>query len=104
MWGPSEFTATGTLKHFDGTGWLRGLRIPTLFVTGEFDEATPGSTERFAKLVPGAEFAVVPGAAGCGTAADVPLKLTTLSSGPAAVTPSPGAARVTSGPRLEKKM
>jgi len=62
MWGPSEFTATGTLKHFDGTGWLRNLQVPTLFVTGEFDEATPGSTERFSRLVPGAEFAVVPGA------------------------------------------
>lgn len=62
MWGPSEFTATGTLKHFDGTGWLRGLQIPALFVTGEFDEATPGSTERFARLVRGAEFAIVPDA------------------------------------------
>ena len=60
MWGPSEFTATGTLKHFDGTGWLRGLTVPALFVTGEFDEATPASTERFSKLVPGAEFKIIP--------------------------------------------
>lgn len=62
MWGPSEFTATGTLKTFDATEWLRGLRVPTLFVTGEFDEATPASTEMFSTLVPGSEFAVVPGA------------------------------------------
>jgi proline iminopeptidase len=60
MWGPSEFTAMGTLKHFDATGWLRNLKVPTLFVTGEFDEATPASTERFSRLVPGAEFKVIP--------------------------------------------
>lgn len=60
MWGPSEFTATGTLKHFDAIAWLRALKVPTLFVAGEFDEATPASTERFSKLVPGAEFRVIP--------------------------------------------
>jgi proline iminopeptidase len=63
MWGPSEFRATGTLKRFDGTASLRALRVPTLFVTGEHDEATPASTARFATLVPGSEFVVVPDAA-----------------------------------------
>jgi proline iminopeptidase len=63
MWGPSEFTATGTLKHFDATAWIMSLTVPTLFLAGEFDEATPASTERFAKLVPGAEFQVIPNAA-----------------------------------------
>ena len=63
MWGPSEFTATGTLKTFDATPWLAGIKVPTLFVTGEFDEATPTSTERFSRLVAGAEFKVIPGAA-----------------------------------------
>jgi proline iminopeptidase len=60
MWGPSEFTATGTLKHFDGTEWLKRIRVPTLFLTGEFDEATPASTEMFSKLVAGAEFKIIP--------------------------------------------
>ena len=63
MWGPSEFTATGTLKTFDATSWLSMIRVPTLFVTGEYDEATPSSTERFSQLVAGAEFKVIPGAA-----------------------------------------
>lgn len=61
MWGPSEFTSTGTLKHFDATAWLRVVRVPTLFMAGEFDEATPQSTRRFSQLVPGAEFVVIPG-------------------------------------------
>lgn len=60
MWGPSEFTSTGTLKTFDGTEWVRSLRVPALFLTGEFDEATPASTERFSRLAPDAEFAVIP--------------------------------------------
>jgi proline iminopeptidase len=62
MWGPSEFTSTGTLKRFDATAWITAIKVPTLFLAGEFDEATPASTERFAKLVPGAEFRVIPGA------------------------------------------
>lgn len=62
MWGPSEFTSTGTLKTFDGTDWLRTIRVPALFVAGEFDEATPAATEEFSRLVPGSEFAVIPGA------------------------------------------
>lgn len=60
MWGPSEFTATGTLKRFDAVEWIRGLKVPTLFVAGEFDEATPASTEMFSKMVTGAEFKVIP--------------------------------------------
>ena len=63
MWGPSEFTATGTLKTFDATRWLSMIKVPTLFVTGEYDEATPASTQRFSRLVAGAEFRVIPGAA-----------------------------------------
>jgi proline iminopeptidase len=62
MWGPSEFTSTGTLKTFDGTPWLARIAVPTLFVTGEFDEATPASTERFSRMVNGAEFIVIPDA------------------------------------------
>ncbi len=63
MWGPSEFTSTGTLRHFDATAWLREITVPTLFLAGEFDEATPASTRRFASLVAGSEFRVIPDAA-----------------------------------------
>ncbi len=61
MWGPSEFTATGTLKHFDATDWLRGITVPTLFLAGEFDEARPTTVERFSHLVPGARFVTIAG-------------------------------------------
>ena len=61
MWGPSEFSSTGTLKTFDATPWLRDVRVPTLFIAGEFDEATPASTRNFSRLVPGSEFVMIPG-------------------------------------------
>jgi proline iminopeptidase len=61
MWGPSEFSSTGTLKTFDATPWLRAVRVPTLFIAGEFDEATPASTRNFSRLVPGADFVMIPG-------------------------------------------
>jgi proline iminopeptidase len=60
MWGPSEFTSTGTLKTFDATAWLKGITIPTLFLAGEFDEATPASTERFSRLVSQSRFVMIP--------------------------------------------
>ncbi len=63
MWGPSEFRATGTLTDFDATEWIKAIRVPTLFVAGQYDEATPASTEMFSRMVPGAEFAVIPNSA-----------------------------------------
>lgn len=61
MWGPTEFNATGTLKDFDVSGRLGDIRVPTLFLTGEFDEARPETVEGFANAVPDAEFHVLPG-------------------------------------------
>lgn len=62
MWGPSEFRATGSLKDYDATPRLGELTMPTLFTAGEFDEATPATTQYYASLVKGSEFQVVPGA------------------------------------------
>jgi proline iminopeptidase len=61
MWGPTEFYATGSLQDFDLTARLGQIDVPTLFVTGEFDEARPETVKGFADAVPGARFAVIPG-------------------------------------------
>lgn len=62
MWGRTEFISTGTLKDYDGEPLLAKLDGPrTLFVTGQFDEARPETIGGFARRVPGAEFAVMPG-------------------------------------------
>lgn len=63
MWGPTEFHATGTLLDFDVTPRLNKLDVPTLFVTGEFDEARPETVAAFQALVPGARFEVIEDAA-----------------------------------------
>ncbi len=64
MWGRSEFVSTGSLKNYDGEPLLAKLDgARTLFVGGQYDEARPGTLAGFAARVPGAEWAVVPGAA-----------------------------------------
>lgn len=62
MWGPTEFTATGTLLNYDRIESLRSIKVPVLFITGEFDEARPQTVQRFQQMVPGAKFAVIPNA------------------------------------------
>ena len=59
MWGPSEFTATGTLQDYDRTDRLGEITIPTLFTTGRYDEARPATVEYYRSLVPGAEMAIL---------------------------------------------
>lgn len=62
MNGPSEFTIVGPLKTFDRTDRLHEIKIPTLFITGEFDEACPNTVKYYQSLVPGAKFEIIPGA------------------------------------------
>jgi proline iminopeptidase len=63
MQGPSEFTIVGTLKHYNSTSFLPSLTVPTHFTVGEFDEANPETVRRQALLAPGAQVAIIPGAA-----------------------------------------
>ncbi|MGD1956807.1 MAG: proline iminopeptidase-family hydrolase [Sphingomonadales bacterium] len=60
MWGPSEFYATGSLVDFDLTPRLKDIKAPTLFITGEYDEARPETLARFAALVPDSRLEVIP--------------------------------------------
>ncbi|GAA5037838.1 proline iminopeptidase [Marivirga lumbricoides] len=59
MWGPSEFTATGTLKNYDNVQALKAVEVPALFVTGEYDEARPATVKRLQKMVPNSKFAII---------------------------------------------
>jgi len=63
MQGPSEFTVTGTLKHYDATGFLPQIEVPVLYTVGEFDEVGPDIVRHFQELTPGSELVVIPGAA-----------------------------------------
>lgn len=65
MWGPSEFTSTGTLKNHEVIDKLKELKLPVLFTCGEFDEARPETAKYYQSLVPGAELYIVKGASHC---------------------------------------
>ncbi len=41
MWGPNEFTVTGSLRNYDAKEQLKQLEVPVLYTTGRFDLATP---------------------------------------------------------------
>lgn len=55
MWGPSEFTITGTLKNADLCDKLDKIKTPVLFTCGEYDEATPATTFYYQSKLPGSE-------------------------------------------------
>ncbi|MDO6693924.1 proline iminopeptidase-family hydrolase [Aliiglaciecola sp. 3_MG-2023] len=64
MWGPSEFSSTGVLKHYDATHLLTEIDgSRTLFMIGQYDSARIDTVQDYIKLTPGAELAVVPGGA-----------------------------------------
>lgn len=64
MWGSSEFVSTGTLRSYNGEPLLAKLDGKrTLFICGQYDEARPATIGAYAARVPGAEFAVIAGAA-----------------------------------------
>ncbi len=58
MWGPSEFTANGTLQNYNREPDLPTLDLPVLFTTGRYDEATPETVMHYQSLVPGAEIQI----------------------------------------------
>jgi proline iminopeptidase len=58
MWGPVEFIATGSLKSFDRAKDLPHTHVPTLFMCGRYDEATPETVKAQADLTPASKFHV----------------------------------------------
>jgi proline iminopeptidase len=62
MWGPSEFVANGTLRDYDRIDRLKELKLPTLFLVGEHDEARPATMLKFQAQVAGSQVKVIPDA------------------------------------------
>jgi proline-specific peptidase len=56
MWGPSETHATGSLKDWSVVPRLRGIGVPTLFLSGKYDEATPKQIEQARAFMPGSRW------------------------------------------------
>lgn len=59
MWGPYELQVTGNLKNYDRTDRAHELKLPTLFICGRYDAATPEETTRYHRLVDGSQLVIL---------------------------------------------
>jgi L-proline amide hydrolase len=58
MWGPNEFTVTGTLKDWDVTDRLSEVDLPVLITSGRHDECTPKLVEVLHRGLAGSEWVI----------------------------------------------
>ena len=56
MNGPSEFHVIGKLKDWDITDWLGEIAVPSLVISGRYDEATPAIAETVHRGIHGSEW------------------------------------------------
>jgi L-proline amide hydrolase len=62
MNGPSEFHVIGTLRDWDVTPDLPRIQVPTLVISGEFDEATPAVVQPLVAAIPDVRWELFSGA------------------------------------------
>ena len=60
MNGPSEFHVIGSLKDWDIRPDLNKIKVPTLLVSGQHDEATPEMVREVQSLIPGSVWELFP--------------------------------------------
>ena len=58
MNGPSEFHCIGSLRTWNITDDLHGIAVPTLLVSGRYDEATPTIVGEIAERIPNNEWVI----------------------------------------------
>ncbi len=58
MNGPSEFHVVGTIKDWDRTDRLSEIHVPTLILSGRYDESTPVINEVLQKGIAGSQWVV----------------------------------------------
>lgn len=63
MFGPSEFNSTGILANYDRTPQLKDIKIPVLYIVGQYDEASPTNVRYYHSLTPGSSYVEIPDAA-----------------------------------------
>jgi proline-specific peptidase len=56
MNGPSEFHVTGVIKDWDRTDRLGDIHVPTLIISGKYDESTPLLNDILHKGIPNSEW------------------------------------------------
>jgi proline iminopeptidase len=58
LWGPNEYTVTGSLREFEHADRLRTMTLAALFLCGRYDSASPEDAAYYRSLLPGAELHV----------------------------------------------
>jgi L-proline amide hydrolase len=58
MNGPNEFYVIGTLKNWSIIDRLKAIDVPTLLISGRYDEATPAVVQPFADNIKGARWVI----------------------------------------------
>lgn len=58
MNGPSEFHVIGTLKTWDIVDMVHNIQVPTLVISGRYDEATPDTVRPYAEGIPNARWQI----------------------------------------------
>ena len=61
MWGPSEFSCTGTLQGHDSTPLLAKIDVPVLYLCGEYDSGSPEAAKYYNSMTKNGEICVLPG-------------------------------------------
>jgi proline-specific peptidase len=59
MNGPSEFHVIGTIKDWDISDRLGEIRLPTLILSGRYDEVTPATVEVVHGGIQGSEWVLL---------------------------------------------
>jgi len=60
MWGPNEFTCTGTLQNWSCVAELHRLTTPVLLLTSHHDEVAPPVAAQMKRGLPNAELTIFP--------------------------------------------
>ena len=63
MWGPSDYSGTGTLNGADATPLLKDISAPILYISGEYDNGTPEAAFYYRSMTVNGEVCVLPGCA-----------------------------------------
>ena len=61
MNGPNEFTIIGNIRYWDVTDKLPSIKVPTLVLTGEYDEVSPRVGRVIHKKIDGSKLVILPG-------------------------------------------
>jgi proline iminopeptidase len=59
MLGTHPFYIQGLMKDYDITPQLQNIKVPTVYITGEFDVTTPAASRHFQSLTPGSTLVII---------------------------------------------